>query len=206
MDVIVFQRGKEGEKKISGILKHAQDINIKKIITIKEPLPQIIDEPREYISGDFEADLILDYLYHQDLTDFLAGIAQKKGIPLIVSGRKALGAIMPPTCCGLNYDKHIPEYSSQFGVPEISMEVEDGKIKSVKVKKGAPCGATWEAAGKIIGLPVEDAIHRFALEVQFICRGYAGYQLSQSKRAPLHFAGDIHMEAFKKAMKGKKGD
>ena len=44
------------------------------------------------------------------------------------------------------------------------VEVEDGKIASVTVVRGAPCGASWEAALKIVGLPVEEAAVRIGLD------------------------------------------
>ena len=60
-------------------------------------------------------------------------------------------------------------YGEQFGAPEFSVAVSEGKIKGIDVVRGAPCGATWEAARRIIDLPKEEAITRIGLEVQYFC-------------------------------------
>ncbi len=198
MKIAVFQVGNKGEHKIEGIRKYGRGIELE-VFTVPEPLPQIIDEPEDYIYEDFEADLILDYLYHGDLTDYLIEIANKKNIPIIASGRKKPGAITPSTCCSLGDIEGIEGYTHQFGLPEIEVEVDEGVVKKVKVKRGAPCGATWEAAEKIINMKVEKALTRFALEVQFICQARGFYEV-KGKKAPLHIAGELHKEAIKRAV------
>ncbi len=196
MRIAVFQRGKRGEHKIRGIKKYGRNIDIE-IYNIPENLPEIVDNPEDFIPDDLEADLILDYIYHDDITDYLVEIGRKKGIPVIASGRKVNGAITPATCCALGEIKGLEGYTSIFGSPELEVEVENGIIKKVHVKRGAPCGATWEAAEKIVGMKVEEALTRFALEVQFICSARGFYHWA--KKAPLHVAGELHKEAIKKA-------
>ena len=68
------------------------------------------------------------------------------------------------------------------------------------VKRGAPCGATWEAARKIIGMSVEEAAVRIGLEVQFYCSADpAGWDPIHGK-SPVHFAGKVHAKALEKAI------
>jgi hypothetical protein len=77
----------------------------------------------------------------------------------------------------------------------------DGKIAAVTVVRGAPCGATWEAALKIIGLPAEEAVVRLGLEVQFFCGADpAGWDPIYGK-SPVHFAGNVHAKALERAIK-----
>ena len=67
--------------------------------------------------------------------------------------------------------------------------------------RGAPCGATWEAARKVIGMPVDDAIIRIGLETQYFCSADpAGWDPIYGK-SPVHFAGDVHSAALKRALK-----
>ena len=81
------------------------------------------------------------------------------------------------------------------------MTVENGKVASVTVKRGAPCGATWEAARKIIGRPMEEAVVRMGLEVQFFCSADpAGWDPIYGK-SPVHFAGNVHAKALERAIK-----
>ena len=71
----------------------------------------------------------------------------------------------------------------------------------MNVNRGAPCGATWKAASRVIGLPVADAIVRIGLEVQYFCSADpAGWDPVHGK-SPLHFAGEIHQAAFQTALK-----
>ena len=49
-------------------------------------------------------------------------------------------------------------YGEQFGAPEFEVELKEGKVVRVTVVRGAPCGASWEAAIRIIGLPAEEAV------------------------------------------------
>ena len=79
----------------------------------------------------------------------------------------------------------------------------EGKIVSVTVVRGAPCGATWEAALKIIGRPIEEAPTRMGLEVQFFCSADpAGWDPIYGK-SPVHFAGNVHSKALEIALKAK---
>jgi hypothetical protein len=67
--------------------------------------------------------------------------------------------------------------------------------------RGAPCGATWEAARKVIGMPAEDAIIRIGLETQYFCSADpAGWDPIWGK-SPVHFAGDVHSAALRRALK-----
>ena len=71
------------------------------------------------------------------------------------------------------------------------------------VKRGAPCGATWEAARNIIGSSVEEAPVQIGLKVQFFCSADpAGWDPIYGK-SPVHFAGHMHRQALEKALKVK---
>ena len=66
--------------------------------------------------------------------------------------------------------------------------------------KGAPCGATWEAASRIVDLPVEDALVRIGLDVQYYCTADpAGWDPVHGK-SPVHLAGKIHQKALASAL------
>ncbi len=80
------------------------------------------------------------------------------------------------------------------------MELGNGRIAAVKVLRGAPCGATWDAANRVVGLPLEEAVVRIGLETQFFCSADpAGWDPIHGK-SPVHFAGEVHMAAFKRAL------
>ena len=80
------------------------------------------------------------------------------------------------------------------------MEIADGKILKTTVLRGAPCGATWQAAARIIGASIEEAAVRLGLETQFFCTADpAGWDPMYGK-SPVHFAADLHRAAFIKAL------
>ncbi len=80
------------------------------------------------------------------------------------------------------------------------MKVADGKIEEIEVVRGAPCSATWDAAERIMGLSPEEAPTRIGLETQYFCSADpAGWDPIYGK-SPVHFAGNIHNMALKKAL------
>lgn len=83
------------------------------------------------------------------------------------------------------------------------MEVKDGRIAALKAQRGAPCGATWDVIARIVGLPLAEAISTLAREVQYICYADPSAFDPISGKSPLHFAGDVHAAALKKALSGK---
>ena len=97
--ILVFQQNGSGEKKIRGIKKYAKDIFIIETISIDELLPPILDNTSEYLPEDIQADLVLDFLKHPDLSHDLAAACARSKIPVVASGKKVKGQriFAPPT-------------------------------------------------------------------------------------------------------------
>jgi hypothetical protein len=97
--IFVFQQNGSGEKKIEGIIQHGKNRFSIEIISIDTPLPTVIDDAHEYVPQDIDADLILDFLKHPDISHDLATIFSHKKIPVIASGKKlrVKGIHTPPT-------------------------------------------------------------------------------------------------------------
>jgi len=89
-------------------------------------------------------------------------------------------------------------------LPEYSVEVKNDRIASIEVKRGAPCGATWDVLASVIGLELDEAITTLAREVQYICYADPSAFDPISGKSPLHYAGDVHAVALKKAFAEKK--
>lgn len=84
--------------------------------------------------------------------------------------------------------------------------MEDGKITDIRVVRGAPCGASWEAARRLIGTDVEDASRKIGLDTQFYCiADPAGWDPIHGK-SPVHFAGRVHSKALLDAIKKASGE
>lgn len=198
MEILVFQQNGSAQKKIEGIVRYGKNMTIKKVLSIDEELPEVIDYPGKYISNIIEADLVLNYLKHPDISDYLVELCENKSIPIVTTGKPGKG-YTPFTCCGLGKSKKLGEYGKQFGFPEYRVEIEDDKIRHIEVERGAPCGATWEAIIGIIGCPVEDAINKLPLKVQQNCFANPAFDPISGK-SPVHYAGYVHIAALKKAI------
>ncbi len=81
------------------------------------------------------------------------------------------------------------------------MIAEEGVIKDIRVLKGAPCGATWHAAEEMKNLPIEEALTRFGLEVQFVCSADPASWDPLWGKSPVHIAADVHTGVLKASIK-----
>lgn len=206
--ILVFQQGGKGDSKVKGIEKYGRAPYLITKITIEEGLPPVIDDTSEYFPESLDADIVLDYLKHPDLSHDLAALCKKADIPMIASGKKTVveGTLTPPICCALARHDHLGSYGDQFGYPEFDVSVEKGKIKDIRVIRGAPCGATWDAVQKIVGMAVDEAPVRFGLDTQFFCTADPANWDPIGGKSPVHLAADIHRAALIKALKLINGD
>jgi hypothetical protein len=97
--ILVFQREGSGEGKVKGIKEYGEDLFDIEVISIDMPLPEIIEDSSEFLPADIEADLVLDFLNHPDLSQDLSSICCDKKIPIIASGKKIRDdwSLKPPT-------------------------------------------------------------------------------------------------------------
>jgi hypothetical protein len=98
-NILVFQQNGSGIKKIEGVKLYGNNHFSLEVVSIDAHLPTVIDDTKEYIPGNIEADLVLDYLKHPDLSYDLAVVCRDKKIPVVASGKKfrVKGAFTPPT-------------------------------------------------------------------------------------------------------------
>lgn len=199
MDIIVFQQSGSAERKTAGIKEYGKDICIKKIFSIDESLPEVLDNPEKYITEKFSGDLVLNFLKHPDLSSYLVDLCEKKSIPIVTTGKPGKG-YTPFTCCGLGRAEKLGTYGEQFGFPEYRVDIENGRISHIEVLRGAPCGATWAAMIKIPGLSVEESLVNLPLKVQQNCFANPSAFDPISGKSPVHYAGYVHLAALKKAI------
>lgn len=200
--IIAFQQDGSGEKKIHGILEHSNNEIEISTFSIEKDLPPILDETDQYLPKDLNCDLVLNFLHHQDLSHDLITLCKKLQIPIVSSGQKHnLGwGHTPPICCGLHHSDTLGNYGKRFGYPEFEVKLQQDHISEITITRGSSCGATWQAAAKLIGLPADQAIQRIGLEIQFFCHANpAGWDPIHGK-SPLHFAGKIHSKALELAV------
>ena len=83
--------------------------------------------------------------------------------------------------------------------------MEGGRIKEVRVRRGAPCGATWTAASRMAGRSAEEAAVDMGLAVQFACTADPANWEPLGGQSPVHLAAKVHQTALKKALREAKG-
>ena len=199
MEIIVFQERGSGEHKIEGIVRHGSGMVIRRNISIDLFLPDFIEDPENFISDDFNADLVLNFLKHPDLVEYLIRICQKKSIPIVSAGKKGDG-FTPFTCCGLGRNEKLGIYGDLFGLPEYKVDLKRDIITEIEVIRGGPCGATWDALQEYIGCTVDDVLTRLPRQVQYFCSADPSGFDPVTGKSPVHFAGYVHIAALKKAI------
>lgn len=97
--ILVFQQCGSGEKKIKGIREHGGPCFVLETYAIDEALPPLLDDAADFLPESLEADLVLDFLRHPDLSQDLAHLCERLGIPIVASGKKwrGEGVFAPPT-------------------------------------------------------------------------------------------------------------
>ena len=98
-NILIIQQNGAGERKAHGIERFGKDRFNVEVIDIETDLPTIIDDGFEYLPEKIDADLVLDFLKHPDLSEDLAVLCGKQEIPVVITGKKITkgNAICPPT-------------------------------------------------------------------------------------------------------------
>ncbi len=201
--ISIFQQTGIGEQKIKGLLEYGQHITIAQIITLPTALPDFIEDPEDYFSEAITGNIVLSFIKHPDLADYLVSLCNTLAIPVVASGPRTIqGAFSPITCCGLPATDELGAYGTQFGMPEYTVKLsEDGNvITGLVVTRGASCGATWLVLPKLIGQTKARALEIIAREVQYHCQADPSAFDPVSGKSPLHFAGNVHTRALTKAL------
>lgn len=214
----VITRGKYGKRLIETLLTRTYLDVVH--TSVPEQLPGFIDDPEEFLErlalddAVFNADIMISYSLHPDLTAAIAYRAGQKGVKgLIIPGGAAKAPIkeleqisrkygmyieVEEICCTLSDNPAIHEFSSKLARPVLEIETENGKVSDVRVVCGAPCGSTWQMAEGLIGTKTEDAPAKAGLLIQqYPCRAVRG------NLGGIHRSAEIHKSAVEKALASK---
>jgi len=211
----VITRGKYGKRLIDTIL-HKTDLRVISA-EVPEYLPEFIDEPDEFLEElhlnekVFNAEILITYSLHPDLTPAIARLAGRHGVrSLIVPGGASKAPVqeleqiaqeygmyieVEDICCTLSADPAICEFTEKLSRPLLEIIVREGKVDQVKVIRGAPCGSTWHMAEELKGTSIIDAPAKAGLLIQqYPCRAVRG------NKGGIHESAQLHKDAVARAI------
>lgn len=87
--ITVFQQYGSAETKIAGMRKYGGGRFDITVVSIDTPLPPVIEDGAEFLPERIDADLVLDFLTHPDLSHDLDALCMRQGIPVVASGKKS---------------------------------------------------------------------------------------------------------------------
>jgi thymidylate synthase len=218
MLVGVIKRGKYGERLLETIKTRTDFQTVS--VDVPEVLPGFIEDPEEFVKElnldpkIFQADLLILYTFHPDLTPEIVRLAGRGGIKAVIipGGIGRAGSIgelekiaeeysihieVDEICCTLEEcgNPTIDEFAKRLGKPELEVETKNGRISNVRVLRGSPCGATWHAAAGVVGKTVDEASSMTGLFCQqYPCRAVRGGP------GGIHTSGDLHKDAMERAL------
>jgi len=204
MRVGIIVRGNHGKSTAKQMAKYFE------VVTFELPanLPELIEEPVKFPEDILDVDVLISYASHPDINLELVKVAKAK--LLIITGKGGSRAqlkemaekhgrrvLMIDICCVAPTlsDEGVSEFFRYFGKPEFEVEVEDGKLKNVKVLRCAFCGATDFVAEMLKGVSIEEAPAKAGYLTQiFPCLASRGID------GKIHLAAEMHKKAMERAI------
>lgn len=184
--VLVVEQGAWGQRIVEHLIKSAPAHWALNRMSLPRDLPMLVDEPSALLPREMPyADLVLLLSEHPSTVQLLPGIVLATGaraaiapidnpswMPLGEANRVArllkdmgVASAFPRPFCTLAEvgDEAIDEFARYFGAPLVEIESLEGKVKSMTVHRGAPCGCTEFVAERMEGAPLQESVERAGL-------------------------------------------
>ncbi|MDF1531225.1 MAG: DUF166 domain-containing protein [ANME-2 cluster archaeon] len=210
LSIGVITRGKYGRRLLDTLSNKTDFCYLS--TSIPQILPDFIDEPESFLDNlsldakVLSSELVITYSLHPDITPEIVRRAALSGAKAIIipggwsragdpgllkdiSKKYDIEVIVEDICCeiGKSENDSVNEFASILGRPLLEVQGEAGKIKDIKVIRGAPCGSTWWMAEQLLGVPISEAPARAGLLVQqYPCRAVRGTGGGIHRSAELH--------------------
>jgi hypothetical protein len=184
-------------------------------VELEPPASLFMDEievPSEELERLEEADMLITYVLHPDLTLELVERLHDKVDWIIVGAWRGEGfknqvehfgnVNCPENMCDLeeNGNPTYDEFVAKFGRPVVEVKLENGKVTDVEVLRCSPCGSTRFVADEMIGENIEGLPVRAGLRIQhYPCRA-PKMRLFTDDECKKEMAANFHRDAFEEAI------
>lgn len=196
-------------------------------LTLQDRFPPLIENPQEYIQERElfkDANLIISCVFDEsprgriarpELTTYVAELCGKYGKDLFapraetVFKKKYENVVIaaPEIGCELRRyeDGYLAKYTQKFGRPEYEVELRNGRIEKVSVKRCSPCGASFYVADKMTKEDVDKAPKRASILASiYPCTAPRGFEITTAvmrgrRQRGQKRMGYQHLEAMKRA-------
>lgn len=219
LKVAIATDGPYGERAFENIKKEFDT----EFIELEQPTSMFMDEidiPEDALAKIKEANILITYTQHPDLTLDLVDMVNKEVDYIIVAAWRGEGfknqlerygnVTCPYIMCELeeNGNEVFDEFASKIGKPKVDVKLEDGQIVDINVVRSSPCGSTtfvvdyisnkYLNSSNLDDIPIEAG-----LKLQhYPCRA-AKLRLFSDEECKKEMASGFHRDAFEEAMETK---
>ena len=217
LKVVIATDGPYGERAFENIKKDFDT----EFVELEQPASMFMDEidiPANALAKIKDANILITYTQHPDLTLDLVDMVNKDVDYLIVAAWRGEGfknqlerygnVTCPYIMCELeeNGNEVFDEFTSKIGKPKVDIKIEDGKIVDVSVVRSSPCGSTSFVANYISdnylnSNNLENIPTEAGLKLQhYPCRA-AKMRLFSDEECKKEMASGFHRDAFEEGLK-----
>ena len=217
LKVVIATDGPYGERAFENIKKDFDT----EFVELEQPASMFMDEidiPADALAKIKDANILITYTQHPDLTLDLVDMVNKDVDYIIVAAWRGEGfknqlerygnVTCPYIMCELeeNGNEVFDEFTSKIGKPKVDIKIEDGKIVDVSVVRSSPCGSTSFVANYISDNylnsdNLENIPTEAGLKLQhYPCRA-AKMRLFSDEECKKEMASGFHRDAFEEGLK-----
>lgn len=217
LKVVIATDGPYGERAFENIKKDFDT----EFVELEKPASMFMDEidiPADALAKIKDANILITYTQHPDLTLDLVDMVNKDVDYIIVAAWRGEGfknqlerygnVTCPYIMCELeeNGNEVFDEFTSKIGKPKVDIKIEDGKIVDVSVVRSSPCGSTSFVANYISdnylnSNNLENIPTEAGLKLQhYPCRA-AKMRLFSDEECKKEMASGFHRDAFEEGLK-----
>ena len=217
LNVVIATDGPYGERAFENIKKDFDT----EFVELEHPASMFMDEidiPADALAKIKDANILITYTQHPDLTLDLVDMVNKDVDYIIVAAWRGEGfknqlerygnVTCPYIMCELeeNGNEVFDEFTSKIGKPKVDIKIEDGKIVDISVVRSSPCGSTSFVANYILDNylnsdNLENIPTEAGLKLQhYPCRA-AKMRLFSDEECKKEMASGFHRDAFEEGLK-----